>query len=116
VAEVAGFAEHRVHLEQGEKEILHQCAEMRDQPLAGLREIGDRWRIGDDFVPRPPVVAVALEPRRVGGHDGYIQASRLDDFRFARHRDRSYVSENRLAMTQVPEICATRSLNVSLNA
>ena len=56
-------------LNSAKKEILHQRAEMRDQPLAGFREVGERRRVGDDFVPRAPVVAVALEPRRIGGHD-----------------------------------------------
>ena len=98
-AHVAGFAEDRVHLEQREEEILHQRAEMRHQPLAGFGEVGERRRVGDDFIPRAPVVAVALEPRRIGRHDRHIYASRLDDFGFARHRDRSYVTENRLAMT-----------------
>ena len=116
VAHVAGFAQDRVHLEQREEEVLHQRAEMRDQPLAGFGEIGDRRRVGDDFIPRAPVVAVALEPRRIGGHDRNIQASRLDDFGFARHRDRSYVTENRLATPEIAAIALRWRLNVSLDA
>src|SRR5271166_1369736 len=115
VAHVGGFAEDRVHLEQREEEVLHQRAEMRDEALAGLREIGERRRVGDELVPRAPVVAVAFEPRGVGGHDWNIEAPRLDDFCFARHRDRSYVTENRLAIAGVAAIALRYPLNVSLD-
>ena len=67
---VTGFAEDRVHLEQREEEILHQCAEMRDQPLAGFREVGERRRVGDDFIPGAPIVAVALNHDALAGTTG----------------------------------------------
>jgi len=59
---VVRLAHHRVHLEQRKKQVIHERAEMRDQPLAGFGEVRNRGRVGDDLLPGAAIVAVALEP------------------------------------------------------
>src|SRR5216684_640386 len=48
-ANVVRLAHHRVHLEQRKKQVIHQRAEMGNQPLAGFGEVCNRMSR------RPPI-------------------------------------------------------------
>ena len=61
-ADRRGLVPDEVVLEEAEKEILQQRAEMGDQTLAGFDQIVDGRGGEAEFMPCTPVVAIAFDP------------------------------------------------------
>jgi hypothetical protein len=81
-----GLDPHQVVFEKAEEKVVQERPEIRHQPLARLDQFADRRRGQPEFRPCPPVVAVALDPRRIVGDCRDIDLTGFDGFAFARHR------------------------------